>query len=55
MVTQYDNFIKTGTMSFWRKNLNSEFNIHNINEVIIRTKKYLFFPYLNKQAVLRGK
>ena len=31
------------------------FNIYNINKVIIQTQKYLSFPQLNKQAVLRRK
>ena len=31
------------------------FIINNINEVIEPTQKYVFCPFLNKQAVLRGK
>lgn len=29
-----------------------KFNIYNINEAITQTEKYLYFPLLNKQAVL---
>ena len=31
------------------------FNIYNINEVITQTPKYLFYPHIIKQAILRGK
>lgn len=31
------------------------FHIYKINEVITQTQKYLFFPRVNKQAVLREK
>lgn len=31
------------------------FNIYSINEIIIQTCKYVFFPPLNKQALIRGK
>ena len=31
------------------------FNIYNINELIIQTLKYFYFPLLNKQGLLRGK
>ena len=41
--------------SFWEEILTQNFHMYNINEVIIQTQKYVLFPQLNKQAVLRGK
>ena len=46
---------KGAQCSFEEEIQTQNFNINNI-EVIIQTQKYsLFFTYLNKQAVLRGK
>ena len=45
--------VKWALCSFGEEIKSQNLNIYSINEVIIQT--HLFFPYLNKQAVCRGK
>ena len=49
--TATDSLNLKGPCVVWGKN----FNIYNINAEITQTQKYSIFPYVNIQAVLRGK
>ena len=48
-------FLKWAPCSSGEEIQTQNFCMYNINDIIMQTQMYSFFPLLNKQAVLRGK